>query len=104
MIKTLEDIKDKIRPIPSINLLCTRDDFLRDAIKEWIKEIDEITDNYVENGGNLSDDEVIAIIKEKHPEWIAFMGDWSDDDLSRLYFLTDWMRYFFNLEEEQKNE
>ena len=102
-MKTLKDLEctvpclDKIWGPQQKFALIT---MLQESVKEWIKEIEDITNNYVENGGDLSDDGVIAIIKEKHPEWIAFMGDWSDDNLSRLYFLCDWAKYFFNLGEK----
>jgi hypothetical protein len=98
-MKTLKDIESAWTYNNAISHLDVDSKILRELAKEWRDEIIDITDNYCENGGDLTDDGVIAIIKKRHPEWIAFMEDWCDDDLSRLYFLTEWIEYFFNLEE-----
>ena len=100
-MKTLKDLECTIPCLDEVmhpQQKFTLMHMLRDAAKEWIKEIDEITNNYVENGGNLSDDEVMLIFKKQHPEWYPqLIEDWSDDDLSRFYFLQNFLNYFFNL-------
>lgn len=81
-IETFEHLESEIKEVGKdtdgkyIPLDCSwwykkiiRIDDLCQVAREWIKEIDEITDNYVENGGEMSDDEVMEIFKERHHEW-----------------------------------
>ena len=75
--------------------------FLKQEAIKWIKEFDKFTKEYCENEGELTDDEVMINMKKAHPEWEKkFDIDFNDDDLNRFYFLEDWLKYFFNIKEE----
>lgn len=107
-MKTLKDItfesKEESGEITNIRVE-TVESFkknLREYLQKWMQGHNTIIDLYCEirddDGfeGGLSDDDVMKILENCYPE--EEFIDFSDDDLSRFYFLFDFLNHFLNLE------